>query len=197
MDNCIFSAHCIQPMCDKACPMLAETTYLLDRNNIHISSPTFRQEAKHVDFYLSKLNEDKLLNTVVSQNTVAAAELLTYCAICQNWRGSQLHCTVYNLKYSQYLENLRQSWTTKYESEELEYMRIWSKSAKVLVISNLDYVSFGDFESQTLLNLIQIRAGAQQKTFIVCPEIGNLVGKGSFFELLRRKLRGEGGDSIS
>ena len=197
MDNCIFSAHCIQTMCDKACPMLAETTYLLDRNNIHISSPTFRQEAKHVDFYLSKLNEDKLLNTVVSQNTVAAAELLTYCAICQNWRGSQLHCTVYNLKYSQYLENLRQSWTTKYESEELEYMRIWSKSAKVLVISNLDYVSFGDFESQTLLNLIQIRAGAQQKTFIVCPEIGNLVGKGSFFELLRRKLRGEGGDSIS
>jgi hypothetical protein len=177
--------------------MLAETTYLLDRNNIHISSPTFRQEAKHVDFYLSKLNEDKLLNTVVSQNTVAAAELLTYCAICQNWRGSQLHCTVYNLKYSQYLENLRQSWTTKYESEELEYMRIWSKSAKVLVISNLDYVSFGDFESQTLLNLIQIRAGAQQKTFIVCPEIGNLVGKGSFFELLRRKLRGERGDSIS
>lgn len=196
MDNCIFSAHCTQLVCDKACPILAETSYLLDRNDIHMSSPTFRQDIRHVNFYLDKLNETKSFSAVTAQNTVAAAELLTYCAICQNWKGSQLHCTVYNLRYSQYLDMLKQSWTTKVESEDLEYTRIWASSARVLVISNLDYVSFGDFESQTLLNLIQSRSKPDQKTLIVIPDVSNLVGKGSFFDLLKRKLRGEGGDAV-
>jgi DNA replication protein DnaC len=161
-----------------------------------MSSPTFRQDVRHVNFYLDKLNETKSFSVVNAQNTVAAAELLTYCAICQNWKGSQLHCTVYNLRYSQYLDMLKQSWNTKVESEELEYTRIWAGSARVLIISNLDYVSFGDFESQTLLNLIQSRSKPEQKTLIVIPDVSNLVGKGSFFDLLKRKLRGEGGDTV-
>lgn len=194
MDNCIFSAHCTQLTCDKACPILAETSYLLDRNDIHISSPTFRQDVRHFNFYLNKLEEKKRFMVLSAQDTVAAAELITYCAICQNWKGSQLHCTVYNLKYSQYLDMLKQSWTTKVEPDELEYMKIWSGSSKILVISNMDYVNFGDFESQTLLNLLQSRSRVDQQTIIVCPDINNLVGRGSFFELLRRKLREEGSE---
>ena len=53
-------------------------------------------------------------------------------------------------------------------------MRIWSESAKILVVSNTDYVSFTDFESQTLLNLIQQRQSEGLTTIIVRPYGGGI-----------------------
>ena len=61
-------------------------------------------------------------------------------------------------------------------------MRIFSESAKVLIISNLDYVNFGDFESQTMLNLLQERQSREFTTILVSPPINQLVStKGSVF----------------
>lgn len=34
MKNCIFSSRCIEDVCDEFCPVLTETSYLLERNNI-------------------------------------------------------------------------------------------------------------------------------------------------------------------
>ena len=76
-------------------------------------------------------------------------------------------------------------------SDDLEYMRIWSETAKVLIISNFDYVTFGDFECQTLLTLLQSRQSEGFTTVLVTPPINSIVGSkwSQFLEPLRRKLR--------
>lgn len=190
MHNCIYSGHCMQEMCDKSCPTLAETTYLLERNGIGMSSEVFRTSPDIVEKYVKWLNASEgKTKSLFATHTVSVSELLTYCSICQKWRGSRLHCTVYNLKFSQYLEAIKKSWSAKSESDELEYMRIWASNAKVLIISNLDYINFKDFECQTLLSLLQSREKAEYTTIIVSPATGSLVGNGQFFNRLLTILK--------
>lgn len=178
MEDCIFSAHCTEEKCDAACPIYAETSYLLERNGISINSPVFHTTPKQIadtlntlDTYVGKLR------VVVSHNTVFTADLITYCAICKNWRGSQLHCTVYNLRFSKYWKLITQSWNKNdVDSEELNYMKVWSESAKVLIISGIDYINFGNYESAELLSIIQSRGSAGLSTILVTPPRRQLVG---------------------
>lgn len=189
MHNCIFSAHCTEKTCDASCPILVETSYLLERNNISMSSDVFHASPKLIDQCNKLLESSKgQFAPWIVDDTVKMSELLTYCAICQNWKGSRLHCNVYNLKYSRFLEDTKKSWSLKAVPEDLEYRRIWIDSCKVLVISNIDFVSFGDFESQTLLNILQSRAGDDKTTIIVTPKPSLLVGKGLFFVRLQKLL---------
>lgn len=194
MYNCIFTAHCTESFCDKSCPILVETSYLLERNGIGMDSDVFSASPTIIDNCVRFITEsDSKTSTFVVpsyQDTVQFADLLTYCAICLNWQGSRLHCNVYNLKYSRYIDELKKSWSTKGEPESLEYMRIWSESAKVLIISNLDYVNFGDFESQTLLNILQFRQTNRLTTILVTPPIKSLISTkpSAFFNSLKSKL---------
>lgn len=177
MHNCIFSAHCTESYCDRSCPILAETSYLLERNNIGMSSQVFAESAANIDKCCKLLSDVKGFVVYKCDDTVKWAELLTYCAICQNWKGSQLHCAVYHLKYSKYLDKLKESWSSN-ETTDLDYIKIWSQTSKILIISNLDYVNFGDFESQTILNLIQERNSAGLTTLLIAPPSG-LITKSS------------------
>lgn len=192
MRDCIFTPHCIEPVCDRSCPMYVETSYLLERNDINIDSAVFKSSESTINQGLKILSafECKTGGVVVdsaSTDTIAVAELLTYCAICQNWQGSGLHCTVYNLKYSKYLDEMKKSWSSK-DTETFEYMQIWSETAKVLIVSNIDFVNFKDFESQTLLNLIQTRATNKLTTIIVSPSPKMLLSNhGVFFNLIVSK----------
>lgn len=204
MHSCIFAAHCIDAVCDNSCPKFVETSYLLERNGITDKSSVFQAPPEKLSTMSRILTESdgKLKVIVAEDSTVTTAELFTYCAICHNWSGSRLHCSVYNLRYSLYMEELKKSWSIKTEPESLEYMRIWAKSAKVLIISGMDYVHFGDFESQTLLNILQERGGTGQTTIIILPKpirnkqnlpndvTSGLIGKNSdFFRRLTMKLR--------
>lgn len=189
MNDCIFSAHCVEPICDRACSRYVQTSYLLERNGIKTSSPVFKRNSKNFEMSIDTLDEAKgKIRVVEAQQTAAKAELLTYCAICQNWQNSRLHCNVYNLKFSKFLEETKRSWSTRGDSDDLEYMRIWSKSASVLIISNIDYINFGDFESQTLLNLLADRQDPELTTIVVSPKTSMLVGKGMFFSRLQQIL---------
>lgn len=191
MHNCIFTPHCTEITCDRSCPILVETSYLLERNGISMQSEVFKNPPDK--WNISAATEiirsaEGGCKVVTTPNTVQVAEFLTYCAVCQNWQGSRLHCNVYNLKYSTYIDSIKKSWTSKSEPEELEYMRIWANSAKVLIISNIDFVNFGDFESQTLLSMLQSRRDVFKSTIIVGPKLTSLVGKGEFFKLLQATL---------
>lgn len=190
MQNCIFSGHCSKQVCDKSCPTLAETTYLLERNKISMNSEVFHTDPKRLSKMASIIDSSEgTLKTVITKNTVQDADLLSYIAICRNWKGSRLHCTVYNLRYSQYIEMMKKSWSAKSETSELEYMRIFSSSAKVLIISNIDYVNFRDFECQTLLTLLQSRSGDEYTTIIVSPPVTSLVGDSPFFGRLTEIIK--------
>lgn len=185
MNDCIFTPHCTQLFCDRSCPILVETSYLLERNEISLSNPVFYKYSTLIDPVIHVLDQHQGQVTRVCDkstpelsraakscnlDTIQLADLLTYCAICRSWKGSQLHCTVYNLRYSRYMQELKASWTSGAESETLQFMRIWAETAKTLVISNFDYVKFGDYECQIILNLIQARRSKNLTTLIVGPE---------------------------
>lgn len=190
MHNCIFTAHCTEAFCDKSCPILVETSYLLERNGINMNNPVFSASEDKVQKMLKILSavdgKFGVYRISADETTIQGADLLTYCAICKHWKGSRLHCNVYNLKYSKYIDETKKSWNGSPESDNFQYMKIWSESAKVLIVSNFDYVNFGDFESQTLLNLIQLRQAAGLTTILVSPQIGTLVSakRSTFFEIL-------------
>ena len=195
MYNCIFTAHCTEPICDQSCPVLAETSYLLERNNINMNNKVFSAPDDKMQKMLGILAAaDGRFGTYIvpsDETSFYSADLLTYCAICKYWKGSRLHCMVYNLKYSKFVDELKKSWSGSGESELLEYMKIWSESAKVLIISNFDYVNFGDFESQTILNLLQTRQMNNLTTIMVSPQIGTLVSSknSTFFTMLASLMK--------
>ena len=202
MINCIFTGHCIEEQpCNTSCPALAQTSYLLERNGIKMSNPVFKMSPSEILKYRSILAESagKCTSFIVQNGdfTNQAADALTYCAICENWRGSQLHCTVYNLKFAQYIETLQSSWSFGDDSsDKVNQMKIWVEKARVLIVSNIDFVNFKEFQSQTLLSLLQSRVGMDLTTIVVTPPVSSLVGSGQFFptltSILNRQKVGDG-----
>lgn len=193
MYNCVYSGHCFEyTQCDKSCPVLAQTSYLLERNGIGMNSDVFKAKPELIDKYSNLLAKCKgSIRTVIEPNaTTFAADLLTYCGICQTWKGSQLHCVTYNLKFSRYLDALQKSWNSGGgQPSDADYMKIWADSAKILIISNIDYINFKDFQCQTLLTLLQSRMNSELTTIIVSPPISSLVGDGPFFDRLHDMLK--------
>lgn len=175
--------------CNTSCPALAQTSYLLERNDIKMTSPVFKMSESDINRYYNILHNSlgKTATVVVPSGefTNQTADALTYCAICENWRGSQLHCTVYNLKFTQYLETIQNSWSFGSDANDtVTQMKIWASHARVLIISNLDFINFKDFQSQSLLSLLQSRVGIDLTTIVVTPTISSLVGEGQFFSRL-------------
>lgn len=192
MYNCIFSGHCIEEYpCSTSCPVLAQTSYLLERNEISMSNPVFRLSDSDIQKYSSILeqSEGRLSSVIVSGNkfTSEVSDGLTYCAICNNWKGSQLHATVFNLKFSQYIDTLKDSWSPN-SDDSLEYLKIWIKNANVLIISNFDFITFKDFQSEALLKVIDGRVSSYKTTLIVTPTISSLSGQGAQFGKLTNIL---------
>ena len=194
MHNCIFSGHCTEDgACSVSCPILAQTSYLLERNGISMSNPIFKLSQEEMDKYVNllALSAGKLSSVLVSGGVMTnqAADAITYCAICENWKGSKLHCVVYNLKFSQYIEAIQKSWSFTSDDSSSEYMKIWATSAKVLIISNIDFVNFKDFQCQTLLSLLQSRINTDLTTIVVSPPVSSLVGEGQFFSRLTDMIK--------
>lgn len=185
MNNCIFGSGCIKEVCDKSCPTLVETSYLLERNDISMQNQVFCASRKEKVKTISILRKASgKLCTVISDNTIKTGTLLAYCEVCENWQGNRLHCNVYHLRFSNHLDSIQQSWSAKDIPEQLEYEQIWTATAKILIISNLDFVQFKDFQAQTLLNIIHNRMNKGLTTIIVCPKLNTLVGSGMFYQRL-------------
>ena len=129
------------------------------------------------------------LSVFRSKSPETATDTLAYCAICLHGRGTALKKGIYVLNYAEYIDEIKRSWQSKYESEDLQFMRIWSNSANYLIISGIDYVKFGDFECQTLLRLIQDRRNPSKSTYIVYGK-ENLIGTSDFFGRLLSIMKG-------
>lgn len=191
MNTCIYSGHCCDIECDQSCPALAETSYLLSRNELKLSNPIFKNSSStQIEKCMNVIESSKLLQTVRVADTVFYSDLITYCGICKYWKGSRLHCTVYNLRYSQYIDDVKKGWSSKSDASKAEYEEIWSKGAKLLVVSNIDFVNFKDFECQKLLELLQTRGREGLHTIVVAPtDLSSIVGSGPFFSRVDSLLR--------
>lgn len=199
MVDCIYTPFCTYKQCDLACPIHAEISYWMERCNLDMNSSVLHESQKRLDLVKPIVeNTTRPIQVIKSVTPVATADLISYYAICLYGHGTALNGGIYNLNYSEYLEETKRSWQTKYEPEDLEFMRIWSNSSDYLVISHLDYVKFNDFESQTLLNLMQSRDKPNKFTYIVIPnDLSYLVGYGSFFKILQNKLGGLANDKLN
>ena len=190
MNNCIFAAHCMESYCDESCPIYTEISYLLELNKIDITNPVLMSTKTDIEKAVRVLdNSYKQVKIVKVSNTIAISNLITYCAICQNWKGNMLHANVYNLKFSSYIENEQKSFSSKAASDQLEYERIWIEHANTLIISSLDFVQFKDYKAQVLLNLIHNRINDNLTTILVCPR-QSLLGDAhsTFFNRLNQIL---------
>lgn len=189
MHKCMFTGHCIKSTCDQSCPSFVESSFLLEQNKISINSNVFHTDPNVIAKYNKVIeNSEGNLQTVIAKNTNSIAELLTYCGICKYWKGSRLHTAVYNLKLSQYLEGIQNSWSSSSNLDDLEYQKIWISKAKLLIISNIDFVNFKDFQCQTILSLLQSRDKPELSTIVVSPPTQSLVGSGLFFNRLQEIL---------
>lgn len=189
MHNCMFTGHCIKSKCDQSCPAFTEASFLLEQNGIGLNSNVFHAEPSALQKYNKIVeNSEGRLQTVIAKNTNAVAEMITYCGICKYWKGSRLHTAVYNLRLSQYLDAIQGSWSSQSNLDDLEYQKIWVSKAKLLIVSNIDFINFKDFQCQQLLTLLQSREKPELSTIIVSPATNTLVGSGLFFNRLQETL---------
>ena len=189
MNDCIFSSFCSRLTCDKSCPYLSESSYLLERNKITFDSSVFNMGeavSENIEEFLNK-TEDQMLIAIKVDKTSMKAEQITYGCILRYYEGSQLHCVVYSLKFQRYLDLIHKSWGMKSEPTELQYMRIFIDSCKILIVSGLDFIMFKDFQCQMLLTLLQDREADSRQTILVLPKT-DLLGEGPFFAILKDQL---------
>ena len=189
MNDCIHFLFCTKTICDRSCPTAGESSYLLERNDIPDGSDVFKSSDAENSKSLAILQSNEKYITVESDNTVRSANQIAYAAVCENWYGNHFHCSVYHLRFSNYIDDLQRSWGLKEVPESLEYVQIWLSTAKVLVVSNIDFMKFQDFQAQTLLNIIHNRLSSGLKTILVTPKIKSLVGSGIFFDRLKALMK--------
>lgn len=175
---CPFSSQCERAFCDYSCGKNVLFDVMMKKSEIKPQdvgaiSVKLRDKVKQdlakfkgSTIYITANRGSKMLGDIYAW--------LAACKLCPYY-GSDV--TVYHLKYSKYLEQLRQSWATKYEPEELIEARCFINTARVLVVSSLEYIQYKDFESQTLFSLLGERSYNRDFTTIVIgPEINTWLG---------------------
>lgn len=190
-DFCPYSGHCIKPECSTACVEYGEMSYLLERNRLDRTNSVFNRSPAVIKTALDVLHKaDKALMYFISDHVKDTSNLLTYLSICEHWYGNCLHCYVYHLDLYKHIESIQRSWNLNNLPEDLEYEQIWIESAKILIISNFEYLQFKDFQSQTLLNIINNRINLGYTTILVGPNLNTLVGANNsvFFSRLKDLL---------
>lgn len=190
MHDCIYTPYCTYKQCDLACPNRAEVNCWFKRCRLDMSNNCLHTNIRNIE-KAEDLLSNKYGETVwfPTDNPSDASDTICYVAICKYGKGTALGNGIYNLDFAKFIDMIKESWNTHFETDNLVQMRVWSLSANYLVISNLDYVRFQDFESQTLLRLLNDRRD-YTKTTVVVTSKEPLVGSGNFFPRLTSLLKG-------
>ena len=188
--NCIFGGQCYSNNCDMSCAKNTMSQLLLEKSEIPWRSDCYKTPDIVTDKYTELLasNEGKLVTMEVKDPQIVA-DSVTYTGICNYCEGHGSNITVYQMKYSKYVQSLRDSWSSGVTPKFRE-IQAFCSNAKILVISSLDFVTYTDFECQTLLNLFQERARPGYTTVAVLNKISSLVSRGNspFYEVLKNQL---------
>lgn len=185
-NNCPFKQYCRQNQCKIICADLVEYEYLMERNGLLNNKSVLSFSTKCLQHASECLvASEGVYKVVISDNTSDTASCLTYAAICNHYKGNTLHCSVYHLNFMEYINRTQQSWSINGSDDDLDYINIFLDKAKVVIVSNIDFIQFKDFQAQTLLNLAHNRKLHGLSTIIVSPKLNSLVGSGPFFSRLK------------
>lgn len=187
--NCMFICYCMETYCDMSCPKNAVSDILVSKSHISYTDDVFSvgaaEKVERSNFL--KEHEGQIVSLSVD-HTNQVAKLLTFVAICDHCEGYGISVTAYHLNYSKYINDLKDSWSHGV-GLSLQEKIAHINHCKILIISGIDYMSFNDFESQTMLNLLQDRDSEDRTTIIVAKDIDSLAGKGTFFSALKSMLK--------
>lgn len=188
--DCIFLTRCTSQKCDMSCAKNTMSELLLEKSAVPKQSNCYATPKTVTDKYseLVKQNSGSLL-TLEVKDPQLVADSITYTEVCEYCEGHGASVSVYQLKYSKYIQALKDSWSQGV-SGSLKETQAFCNTAKVLVISGLDFVMYSDFECQTLLTLFQDRARPGLSTVVVLSNISSLVTRGNspFYEMLKTFL---------
>lgn len=184
MYGCPYTNQCQKPMCNFACA----------RNGIYISwANRCKLKLDNPAYFCSKHDviddTQVILRAVLDDNPNSRYTHLSFVKDSQSKKRADRICYVilgkyidqlgvsnglYSLDFDYYLSTLKESWSMpEGKSAKLDELNIQSKSAKYLIIYNLDSVRFGDFESQTLMRMYQSRNDVNKYTI-------NVLGNGKY-----------------
>lgn len=187
--TCIFNSSCSKEYCDMSCPKNVMSEVLLEKCGIVISDSMYTvSEALKQDCWNILESHTGEIITVFNNDPITKADTFIFAGICKMCQGHGTAINVYHLKFTKYIQMIRDSWAQGV-GQDLQEAAAYVKTSKILIISGLDYFVFKDFESQTLLNILQDRSQPDQITVVVVRSIDSLVGTGSFFVPLKNKLK--------
>lgn len=194
--DCPFAGYCIRPGdCSTACQTFAPLDILLDKNDLPISNPVFRIDDDDITNCCNILNAAKanalkgaasIVFSYSNDSSTTSVDKLLYTAICQYWKGGA-NLNVYRLNFNSYIHLFQETWssTAVLQKDQLSDIDKCIASAKILIISNLDFINFKDFQSATLLRILDERRLSKQVklgiTIIVTPATNKLIGEGQMF----------------
>lgn len=203
MNKCPFNITCSHSVCDTSCKYFAEYSHWADRCGIKISNPAFKAKVADIvkaDSLLSQAEEGNIdssfthLAATKVNNVILTSDITSLYAIHKYCQGIGFYNGVYKLDIFKYFDDIKSSWNNRKPSSDLDDVEIWIRSCRILVIYNVSMVRFGDFESQTLLRILQDRYDPEKLTAIIVEEKFGFVGKPDsvFFVRLRDELKSRG-----
>lgn len=152
---CPFAAACDSPRCDYSCNRTSTLEAMIrhseiDPNRLGKVSP---EAISMIESYMQKFS-GRTGMVLCNKDSKWLADLYSWVAICKLSRYYGSDIAVFHLNFNQYVQNIRSGNWGRGESERMSLMRYFIRTARVLVISGLEYIQWYDTESQTLLQVI-------------------------------------------
>lgn len=194
--QCMYCNICTEYECNFTCIKGVTSQYYVDASNFPLYSSEFMNFYTDEDFVrFGKIIKDhrRGYGVVVSKGRKYLSDAFFYAAMVIENYHSLYWPEAFMLNYRKYTDSYRRSWTTGEELDSLQEARYNAEHCCTLIITGLDTMIFGDFESQTLLALLEDRNKAKQSTIIVMSDVDSINTNSrsttTFVRSLREELR--------
>lgn len=186
--DCICCKRCGGSVkCDGTCIDEATSSNLLEKNDITKKNKSvFKMKSADLKRYNQIIDialECGFCHEYPADNSsIALADNITYCAISRFHSKSGMHINVYNLHFGEYTQAVRESWNGNI-SKDLELIDYCIDNSAFLVISGTDYMTFREYESQRLLQIIEKRRRSGRSTVLLLKNSKSLIKSGGTFDM--------------
>lgn len=194
--QCMYCNICTEYECNFTCIKGVTSQYYVDASNFPLYSSEFMNFYTDEDFVrFGNIIKDhrRGYGVVVSKGRKYLSDAFFYAAMVIENYHSLYWPEAFMLNYRKYTDSYRRSWTTGEEPDSLQEARYNAEHCCTLIITGLDTMIFGDFESQTLLALLEDRNKAKQSTIIVMSDVDSINTNSrsttTFVRSLREELR--------
>lgn len=194
--QCMYSNVCTEYECNLTCIKGVTSEYYVNASNFPLYSSEFMNYYDDEDFVkFGNIIKDhrRGYGVVVSKGRKYLSDAFFYAAMIIENYHSLYWPEAFMLNYRKYTDAYKRSWTTGEEPDSLQEARYNAEHCCTLIITGLDTMIFGDFESQTLLALLEDRNKAKQSTILVMSDVDNINTNSrsttTFVRSLREELR--------